>query len=91
VQVTDCHSQIGSGALPTRTIPSAGLSVRPRARRGAGATLHAIAASFRALPIPVIGRVQDDTFILDLRCLTDEHAFTAQLPHLRYQDVTEKD
>jgi len=91
VQVTDCHSQIGSGALPTRTIPSAGLSVRPRARRGAGATLHAIATSFRALPIPVIGRVQDDTFILDLRCLTDEHAFTAQLPHLRYQDVTEKD
>ena len=89
VQVADCPSQIGSGALPTRTIPSVGLSLRPRARRGAGATLHAIAASFRALPIPVIGRVQDDTFILDLRCLTDEDAFTAQLTHLRYQDVTE--
>ena len=26
VQVADCQSQIGSGALPTRTIPSAGLS-----------------------------------------------------------------
>lgn len=89
VQVAECLSQIGSGALPTRTIPSVGLSLRPRARRGAGTTLHVIAASFRALPIPVIGRIQDDTFMLDLRCLTDEHAFAAQLPHLRYQDVTD--
>ena len=90
VQVADCQSQIGSGALPTRTIPSAGLSVRPRARRGAGATLRAIAASFRGLPVPVIGRIQDDTFILDLRCLTDEDTFAAQLTQLRYQDVNEK-
>ena len=89
VQVADCQSQVGSGALPTRTIPSAGLSVRPRARRGAGATLHAIVASFRGLPVPVIGRVQDDTFILDLRCLTDEDTFAAQLTRLRYQDVNE--
>ena len=91
VQVTECLSQIGSGALPTRTIPSVGLSLRPRARRGAGATLQAIAASFRALPVPVIGRIQDDAFILDVRCLTDEHAFAAQLTRLRYQDVTDKD
>ena len=89
VQVADCQSQVGSGALPTRTIPSAGLSVRPRARRGAGATLHAIVASFRGLPVPVIGRIQDDTFILDLRCLTDEDTFAAQLTRLRYQDVNE--
>jgi L-seryl-tRNA(Ser) seleniumtransferase len=91
VHVTDCLSQIGSGALPTRTIPSAGLSIRPRARRTAGAILHAIAASFRALPVPVIGRIQDDAFILDLRCLTDEDTFAAQLTQLRYQDVSEKE
>ena len=90
VNVTECVSQIGSGALPTRTIPSAGLSIRPSTRRGAGATLHAIAASFRALPVPVIGRIQDEAFILDLRCLTDEHTFAAQLTQLRYQDVNEK-
>ena len=91
VDVTECVSQIGSGALPTRTIPSAGLSMRPSTRRGAGATLHAIAASFRALPVPVIGRIQDDAFILDLRCLTDEYTFAAQLTQLRYQDVTDKE
>jgi L-seryl-tRNA(Ser) seleniumtransferase len=95
VETIDCSSQIGSGALPTRTIPSAGLSVRPHARartharRGSGATLHAIAAAFRGLPIPVIGRIQDDTFILDLRCLIDEPAFAAQLPQLRYKTVNE--
>jgi L-seryl-tRNA(Ser) seleniumtransferase len=89
VQLTECLSQIGSGALPTRTIPSMGLSLRPIARRGVGTALHAIAASFRALPVPVIGRIQDDAFILDLRCLTDEDAFTDQLTGLRYQDTNE--
>ena len=38
-----------------------------------------IAEAFRALPAPVIGRVQDSAFLLDLRCLEDEAAFTAQL------------
>ena len=36
---------------------------------------------FRALPIPVIGRLQDGAFILDLRGLepADEARFAAQL------------
>jgi len=80
----ECLSQIGSGALPARTIRSAGLSIRPRERRHPGKALQEIAAAFRRLPIPVIGRIQDDTFILDLRCLDDEQAFTAQLSALVY-------
>ena len=82
VQVVVCESQIGSGALPTRAIPSAGLAIRPLAGRGKGKTLQRIATAFRGLPTPVIGRVQDDTFILDLRCLDDESAFEAQLAGL---------
>ena len=80
--VTDaaCDSQIGSGALPTQRIPSAGLAIKPVA--GSGSLLDAIAAAFRALPVPVIGRIQDDAFLLDLRCLEDEDAFTRQLPRL---------
>jgi L-seryl-tRNA(Ser) seleniumtransferase len=84
VQVTDCQSQIGSGALPTRTIASAGMAVHPLARRGAGAALQQIAFAFRRLPIPVIGRIQDDTFILDLRCLDDEATFVEQVSQLRF-------
>jgi L-seryl-tRNA(Ser) seleniumtransferase len=82
VAVVTCDSQVGSGALPTQTIPSAGLAVRPAGRRrGSGAVRH-VATAFRHLPIPVIGRIQDDAFVMDLRCLDDEAAFAAQLTSL---------
>jgi L-seryl-tRNA(Ser) seleniumtransferase len=74
VEVVDCDSEIGSGALPTQRLPSAGLAIRP-----GNATL---AARFRALPVPVIGRLQDGAFILDLRCLEDEASFLSQLERL---------
>ena len=77
---TDCDSQIGSGALPTRRIPSAGLAITPA--KNSGTALNALAEAFRALSVPVIGRIQDDAFILDLRCLEDEDGFTGQLPAL---------
>ena len=82
VSVVDCQSQIGSGALPTRTIQSAGLALGPLGRRAAGTVLQQISAAFRRLPVPVVGRIQDDAFILDLRCLADEAAFIAQLARL---------
>jgi len=82
VQVISCQSQIGSGALPTRTIESAGLAIRPHAERGVGTALQRIAGAFRRLPVPVIGRIEDDAFIMDVRCLDDESAFTAQLTEL---------
>jgi L-seryl-tRNA(Ser) seleniumtransferase len=82
VSVTDCTSQIGSGSLPTEEIASAGLAITPNATKNAGTMLNAIAAAFRKLPVPVIGRVHQGTLILDLRCLDDEAAFTSQLPQL---------
>jgi L-seryl-tRNA(Ser) seleniumtransferase len=83
VCVVECESEIGSGALPRRTIPSAGLAVRPIARRGAGRALADLAASLRRLPTPVIGRIANDGLILDLRCLDDDGAFVANLAALR--------
>ena len=74
VSVIDCECQIGSGALPTRRIPSAALALRPGTAR--------LAARFRKLPVPVIGRLQDGAFLLDLRCLEDEAAFVDQLKQL---------
>jgi L-seryl-tRNA(Ser) seleniumtransferase len=83
VAVTACDSQIGSGALPTQVIPSAGLAIVPAAgRRSSGSALNRLAAAFRRLPVPVIGRIHDDAFVLDLRCLDDEAAFVAQLSGL---------
>ena len=79
VSIRDCASQIGSGALPTETIPSAGVAIEPRAAKGAGRRLDALAAAFRALPIPVIGRIDKGALLLDLRCLDDEAGFVAGL------------
>ena len=56
---------------------SAGIAIAPNAK--GGTPLNALADAFRALPVPVIGRIQDDTFILDLRCLEDEDGFVSQL------------
>ncbi|MFC0409578.1 L-seryl-tRNA(Sec) selenium transferase [Roseomonas elaeocarpi] len=68
VEPCACRSQVGSGALPTDTLPSFALRFTvPRGR-----DLEALAAALRALPRPVIGRVHDGALILDLRCLEDE-------------------
>lgn len=83
VRVADCESEMGSGALPTRTIPSVGLTFHPRERRGAGTVLQQIASAFRRLPIPVIGRIHDDAFVLDVRCLNDEQTFVTQMSELQ--------
>jgi L-seryl-tRNA(Ser) seleniumtransferase len=82
VDVVECESEIGSGALPRENIPSAGLAIRPANRRGAGRTLAALATALRALPIPVIGRIESGALILDLRCLEDEAGFVTNLAGL---------
>ncbi|MFC3527529.1 L-seryl-tRNA(Sec) selenium transferase [Paracoccus mangrovi] len=66
VAVRDCASQIGSGALPTENIASAGLALTPGA--------EALSARLRGLATPVIGRIHDGALILDLRCLPDDAA-----------------
>jgi L-seryl-tRNA(Ser) seleniumtransferase len=78
-EVTNCESEVGSGALPQQTIPSAGISIRSVTPRGVGRALAALAAAFRRLPVPVIGRIADQALILDLRCLEDEAAFARNL------------
>ena len=82
VNAVECRSEIGSGALPRATIPSAGLAIRPTARRGAGRALAGLAASLRRLPVPAIGRIENQSMILDLRCLDDEDGFVANLATL---------
>ena len=83
ISAVSCESQIGSGALPTQRIPSAGIALKPLVgRRGSGAALKALARALRALPVPVIGRVQEGAVILDLRCLEDEPGFMAQLTRI---------
>jgi L-seryl-tRNA(Ser) seleniumtransferase len=85
LNVIACASQIGSGALPLETVPSTGLAIRPVAKRGAGRSLGRLAETLRQLPTPVLGRLEDQTLVLDLRALDDENGFLANLAHLRQQ------
>jgi len=82
LNVVPCLSQIGSGALPTETVPSAGLTIKPSDARAAGRSLVGLVAALRQLPVPVIGRIEDQALILDLRCLEDEAGFVANLSAL---------
>jgi L-seryl-tRNA(Ser) seleniumtransferase len=82
VEAIECASQIGSGALPLETLPSAGLALRPAQARGQGRALAALAEAMRRLSIPVIGRIADGALILDLRCLEDEAGFAQNLAGL---------
>jgi len=85
ISLEQCQSQIGSGSLPTERLKSVALVIRPTATKGIGTALKWLATAFRALPMPVIGRIQDDAFWLDLRCLEAENegAFTNQLTALQ--------
>jgi L-seryl-tRNA(Ser) seleniumtransferase len=83
-RIVGCASQIGSGALPVDSLPSCAVAVETDAG-GRGSAVQRLAAAFRALPVPVIGRVSGGAFLMDMRCLDDEAAFVAQLPALRIE------
>ncbi|MFZ2069552.1 MAG: L-seryl-tRNA(Sec) selenium transferase [Xanthobacteraceae bacterium] len=82
LDVIACASQIGSGASPLETIPSAGIAIRPTAKRGMGRALVNLTDAFARLPVPVIGRIENQAFIIDLRCLDDEVGFVDNLASL---------
>ena len=82
VAIVSLLSQIGSGSLPVNRLPSAGFAIRPQGKKSG--VLNRIEAALRALPKPVIGRIEDGALLLDLRCLAEheESEFAAQLSAL---------
>jgi L-seryl-tRNA(Ser) seleniumtransferase len=64
VQMQESTAQIGSGALPTEELPTIVITIE---HQKLGAT--AIAQKFRAADPPIIGRIRDDCFLLDLRMI----------------------
>ena len=77
-----CTSQVGSGALPAETLASLGISIVPARARASGSLLNAASAVLRDLRVPVIGRIENGSLVLDLRCLVDVDAFIANLATL---------
>ena len=74
VQVSETYGQIGSGALPVETLPSIALVLEPLDISAA-----VLASHFRDATIPVVGRIKDDLFWLDLRTIYErEHAWLVE-------------
>jgi L-seryl-tRNA(Ser) seleniumtransferase len=78
VEICECHSQIGSGALPLETIASAGLAIAAKRK---GPELERLSAMLRELPRPVIGRIEKERLVFDLRCAGEDEAFLSNLLH----------
>ncbi len=63
----DTESRVGGGALPERGLPSRTLALEPTTM-----TLNKLETALRRLPLPVIGRIEHDKYILDLRTVSDK-------------------
>jgi L-seryl-tRNA(Ser) seleniumtransferase len=75
IEVVVSASEIGSGALPTEEIESRALRITH-----SEISPDAIAKMFRHARPPVIGRITDGAFQLDLRTVEDPAALAVQLP-----------
>ena len=66
IDTAECLSQIGGGALPLERIKSYAVSIKPKTMSCAS-----FERKLRDSEIPVIGRVVNDTYYIDLRTVLD--------------------
>ncbi|HLT59106.1 MAG TPA: L-seryl-tRNA(Sec) selenium transferase [Limnochordales bacterium] len=68
VQVVSTTSTVGGGSLPGEGQPSAAVAVTVRDQAPGGA-IAALAAALRRQEPPIVGRIEDDMLLLDLRAV----------------------
>ncbi|HSC43502.1 MAG TPA: L-seryl-tRNA(Sec) selenium transferase [Candidatus Binatia bacterium] len=64
LRLEESTAQIGSGALPTEELPTLVVTIEHQKM-----SANSIAQKFRAANPPIIGRINNDRFLLDLRCI----------------------
>ena len=67
--VVDSTATVGGGAFPTARIPSAAVAL---ASVG-GTSADSLAAKLRGASLPVVGRIENDTLLLDVRSVPAAH------------------
>ncbi len=72
VSVEATKAYVGGGSLPEAHLPSVGIVFSPDYRP------TDLIRRFRELPLPVIGRVEADRFILDLKAVAEEDLETLE-------------
>jgi len=73
VCLVDVFSRPGGGAFPLQKLPSKGVGVKVQ-----GISANAVEKKMRGNDIPIIGRIEEDRFIMDLRTIQDD-----ELPIIR--------
>jgi L-seryl-tRNA(Ser) seleniumtransferase len=75
ISVEDVSAQIGSGTLPEQALPSRAIVIRhPRL------SAEEMAARFRAADPPILGRIRQGAFLLDLRGIFAAEELVPRLP-----------
>ncbi len=72
ISVEATSAYVGGGALPESSIPSVAIVFSPEFNA------TALLKKFRDMPVPIIGRIDDDRLILDLKAIDE-----SDLPYLR--------
>ncbi|PID72785.1 MAG: L-seryl-tRNA(Sec) selenium transferase [Desulfobulbus propionicus] len=67
VSVIDVNSRVGGGAMPEQNLPSKAVAVKSQ-----GCTIHDLEVRLRDQELPVIGRVENDHLLFDMRTVTEE-------------------
>ncbi len=67
VKVVDIMSRVGGGAMPEQNLPSRGVALQP-----ATIKVSQLETASRGLDVPIIGRIEDDRFLLDMRTVADD-------------------
>jgi L-seryl-tRNA(Ser) seleniumtransferase len=75
LSLQDSTSQIGSGAMPTEELPTVVITIEHPKQ-----SANAIANKFRQASPPIIGRIQNDKFLLDLRTIFDANDLVPKFP-----------
>ncbi|MFH1020426.1 MAG: L-seryl-tRNA(Sec) selenium transferase [Pseudomonadota bacterium] len=67
VEIKGIASMVGGGSLPEQPLPSRGVSLAPMDR-----SVNELEKSLRELLLPVLGRIEDDRLLLDMRTVADK-------------------
>lgn len=67
ISVVEVNSEVGGGSLPDTVIPSCGIAIKPRTM-----SVEVFEERLRSLEVPVIGRIEKETLLLDMRTVLKE-------------------
>ena len=83
-KVVEGETMVGGGSLPGGTLPTKLVAIGGRSRKKRGTNIaQVVSARLRAMPVPVIGRINDDRLLLDPRSVLPEEDNTV-LAALQY-------